>query len=352
MGFSDDLKVLATSVLQKMDVCINEEATKTAMIIPFFNLLGYDTTNPAEFLPEFTADVGTKKGEKVDYAILREGKPTILIECKWCGKNLDSYDAQLFRYFGTTTAKFGILTNGIEYRFYTDLESKNKMDLTPFMIFDLSNIKDSLVSKLQKFCKNNYNSSDIASTASTLKYSHLIQEWLDEQFDNPGECFQKLIINDVYAAPKGSEGKKNIVTSKVKSDFAPIIKATLSNFINERTNAMLQKAQTKDDPEVMIDEKPKIVTTEEELQGFFIVKSMLVGSVDISNVTYRDAETYFAIFYADNNRKPICHLCFGELQKSIEIPDENKKWTKHKISDQDELYKFKEDLVKVAKQYE
>lgn len=95
--------------------------------MPFFSLLGYDVFDPHEFIPEFTADVGIKKGEKVDYAITKDGKPIILIEAKWCGDNLEKHGSQLFRYFGTTSAKFGILTNGIIYKFYTDLDESNKM---------------------------------------------------------------------------------------------------------------------------------------------------------------------------------------------------------------------------------
>ena len=108
------------------DSITTEEATKTSMIMPFFQLLGYDVFNPLEFAPEFTADVGIKKGEKVDYAIMLDQEPLILIECKPCNKSLDKHSSQLFRYFGTTNAKFAILTNGISYQFYTDLEDKNK----------------------------------------------------------------------------------------------------------------------------------------------------------------------------------------------------------------------------------
>lgn len=117
-----------------------EEATKTALIMPFFSLLGYDVFNPMEFIPEFVADVGTKKGEKVDYAIMNEGKPVILIEAKGVDDDLTKHDAQLFRYFTVTDAKFAILTNGIVYKFFTDLEEPNKMDEKPFLLF-LSHIE-------------------------------------------------------------------------------------------------------------------------------------------------------------------------------------------------------------------
>lgn len=146
-----------------------------SLVVPLFQILGYDVFNPTEFCPEYTADVGIKKGEKVDYAILENGQPNILIECKSCSESLDKHFSQLFRYFGTTPAKFGILTNGIEYRFFTDLEESNKMDMVPFLIINMQSLKDSSVNELRKFCKENFDKDKIFSTAEELKYSSLIR---------------------------------------------------------------------------------------------------------------------------------------------------------------------------------
>ena len=111
MDFKDQIKQVGERVVKLKDQIKTEEATKTALIMPFIQCLGYDVFNPLEVVPEFTADIGIKKGEKVDYAILKDGQPTILIECKWWGENLILHDSQLFRYFHTTKAKFGILMN-------------------------------------------------------------------------------------------------------------------------------------------------------------------------------------------------------------------------------------------------
>ena len=127
MDFIDQLKQFSKRVESMKDSIQTEEATKTAIIMPFFAMLGYDVFNPQEFVPEFTADVGIKKGEKVDYAILINGNPEILIECKWCGESLSKHGSQLFRYFGTSPAKFGILTNGLIYQFFTRPSSSLKV---------------------------------------------------------------------------------------------------------------------------------------------------------------------------------------------------------------------------------
>ena len=142
MDFKDYIKQIGDRVVKLKDQIQTEEATKNAFIMPFFQALGYDIFNPLEFVPEFTADVGIKKGEKVDYAVVTDGKPQILIECKSVSERLTKHDSQLFRYFGTTNSKFAILTNGKEYRFFTDLDEPNKMDSTPFLTVDIENIRD------------------------------------------------------------------------------------------------------------------------------------------------------------------------------------------------------------------
>src|ERR1043165_5481568 len=125
MEFKNAIKQLGDRVAKMKNQILTEEATKNAFIMPFIQTLGYDVFNPLEVVPEFIADIGIKKGEKVDYAIVRDGHPIILIECKHWSADLDPHNSQLFRYFHTTPAKFGILTNGIFFRFYTDLVLPN-----------------------------------------------------------------------------------------------------------------------------------------------------------------------------------------------------------------------------------
>lgn len=138
MVFNDRIRELSGQVQKQLPHIQTEEATKNALIMPFITALGYNVFNPTEVTPELHADVGIKKGEKVDYAILQDGKPIILFECKWHGADLNKdHASQLYRYFSVTDARFGVLTNGVQYRFYTDLDAANKMDAKPFFEFDL-----------------------------------------------------------------------------------------------------------------------------------------------------------------------------------------------------------------------
>mgnify|MGYP000888212011 CR=1 FL=1 len=149
--FTEQIKLLSERTVKLKDTLNTEEATKTALVMPFFQLLGYDVFNPLEFSPEFIADVGIKKGEKVDYAILIDDVPRILAECKDCNNTLENCDKQLTRYFNVTPAKIGVLTNGIVYKFYTDLEKPNMMDEKPFLEINLLKIKDYQINELKAY---------------------------------------------------------------------------------------------------------------------------------------------------------------------------------------------------------
>ncbi len=195
MDFTESIRQFSERVCKLKEAVETEEATKMSLVVPMFQILGYDVFNPLEFCPEYTADVGIKKGEKVDYAILEEGNPIILIECKSCSEQLDKYSSQLFRYFGTSSAKFGILTNGILYRFYTDLEEANKMDIVPFLEVDLSNLKEPLINELRKFCKESFDRDKIFSTAEELKYTSLVENELANEYENPSEEFVRFMLN-------------------------------------------------------------------------------------------------------------------------------------------------------------
>lgn len=352
MEFTNKLKEFSTRIEKIRNGIQTEEATKTSLVMPFFNLLGYDVFNPMEFCPEYTADVGIKKGEKVDYAILQNDEPLILIECKSCTDTLDKHGSQLFRYFGTSKAKFGILTNGIIYRFFTDLEETNKMDLSPFLEVNLLDLKDAQINELKKFCKENFDSDKIFSTASELKYSNLIKEYLAKELDNPSEDFVKHILYYIY------EGQR---TQKVIEKYQPLVKKAFTSFINDIVNQKISSALSRDEETTPVESiadietapeiKSKIVTTEEELQAFYIIKGILAGSVNISEITHRDTESYFGVLYQDNNRKPICRLNFDTKKKQILIPDENKNFTRYYLEDLNDIYQYKELLIKAVTNY-
>lgn len=349
MDFTESIKQFSERVASLKTAISTEESTKMSLIVPLFQILGYDVFNPSEFCPEYIADVGIKKGEKVDYAIMENGTPNILIECKSCSENLEKHSSQLFRYFGTSPAKFGILTNGIIYKFYTDLEESNKMDLVPFLEVDMMNLKDSSINELKKFCKDNFDKDKIFSTAEELKYSSLIKGALASEFENPSEEFVRFILTNIY------EGQKN---QRVIEKFTPVIKRAFSSFINEIVNNKISSALSDDtDDDVketeILSEEPtsKVVTTEEEIEAFYIVRGMLAEVIPVEDIVHRDTESYFGILYKDNNRKPICRINLDTKNKQLLIPDINKKFERIYIDSLNDIYKYKKQLIEVIKRY-
>lgn len=356
MDFKDSIKRLSERIESLKGNLPTEEATKTALIMPFISALGYDVFNPLEVLPEMCCDIGTKKGEKIDYAILRDGEPIILIECKHWQQNLTLHDNQLLRYFHVSKAKFGVLTNGIIYKFYTDLAEPNKMDEKPFLEVNLLDIKDEQIEELKKFHRSYFDVGAILSTASELKYMGELKAVIEKEFSSPSPDLVKFLCKQVY---------EGVFTQKILEQFTALLKRTINNYINATISERL-KAAIKDN-EAPAAEQPaeeqatvpveetavsKINTTEDELQAFYVVKAILRGSVPAERVTYRDAQTYFAIFIDNNNRKPVCRLYLdSENNKRITFVDEAKKEHHNKIATLDDIYQYADEIIAAAKRY-
>ena len=323
MDFIDELRLLASRIKATKDLIQTEEATKNAMIMPFIQILGYNVFNPLEVTPELIADVGTKKGEKVDYAILKDGKPIILFECKKSGGDLSiNHAAQLFRYFHVTAARFGVLTNGINYRFFTDLEQPNKMDEKPFFEFNILDFKDRDVDELKKFAKTSFDLDTILTTANELKYTRVIQSKLAEWMSSPTEEFVRLASSELLGTKR--------FTPQIRDQYTAITKRAFEQLISEKINERLKGAmaaetitiadrkpmpQPADAQPVAKPSEPAIITSPEELEAFHTIRAILRGVVPAKRVFMRDAQSYCAIILDDNNRKAVCRLRFNNIQK-------------------------------------
>lgn len=349
MELDEKLYSLSERIKQLKDNIQTEEATKQSLILPFFQALGYDVFNPLEFVPEFTADVGIKKGEKVDYAILKDGEPLILVEAKSCNDNLTKHASQLYRYFGTTKSRFAILTNGIVYKFYSDLDEPNKMDAKPFYTLDMENLSEQSIAYIEKFIKTNLDIDNILTTASDLKYISLTKSAFKELLDNPSDDFIRLLLNmGVY------DGIKN---QKVIDKFKPIAKKAMNQYINEKMSSKFKETLSNSEEEKIDNDQPeeieenKIVTTIDELNAYAIVKSILRKEVDPKRITYKDTESYFGILLDGNIRKWIIRINLNTRNNHIFIPDENKKGVRHEISTIDDIYSFEEKIIEALKRY-
>ena len=333
-----------------------EEATKNAFIMPFIQILGYDIFNPIEVIPEFVCDIGTKKGEKVDYMIMKDGEPILVIECKHWKENANAHNSQLHRYYHVSKARFGILTNGIVYNFYTDLEKPNIMDEKPFLTINLDDLKDSSIKVLEKFTKTSYDLESILDSAESLKYIKAIRKEFEAEIDNPSDEFIKLLVNRFFDRPLTAnrlsifrEYTKRALTSSINESISSRLKSALS--INEN----IHDAKTKENEVVdSIDEnsESKVITTEDEIEGFQIVKAILREVISADRIAPRDTQSYFGVLLDDNNRKPLCRLHLNGGKKYIELFHNGKDaGEKVLINSLDDIYNYKAELQKTVDNY-
>jgi len=350
MEFVELLSAMSLKVRNQRDAIQTEEATKNAFVMPFIStILGYDVFNPLEVVPEFNADVGIKKGEKIDYAIMRDGEVQMLMECKKSTEPLKIENAsQLYRYFAVTNARIAVLTNGQVYQFYTDLDAPNKMDSKPFLVLDLLDIDETLIPELRKLTKDVFDLDSIISAAGELKYVGQIKRTIASQFKEPEEEWIRFFTSRVY---------EGAITQRVREQFAPLVTKATKQFLNDQVNDRLKTAlgaanfapsmtatdvsSVTSQPAAQDDlvRDTEIDTTLEELEGYQIVKAIACSEVKPQRVVHRDSKSYFAILLDDNNRKPIARLHFNtKKQKYIGLFDSQKVETRHPIDTLDDIY--------------
>lgn len=338
MDFKDTLLQLADRIAKQKDAIITEEGTKNAFIMPMIASLGYDIFNPFEVVPEMDCDLIKKKGEKIDYAIMKDDSPILLIECKHCNQNLNLHDTQLQKYFVASNARFGVLTNGIEYRFYTDLEKVNLMDEKPFLIVNMLDLSDNDIEQLKKFHKSYYNEAEVLSTAQELQITIQIKELLRSNFQSPGEDFTRYFIRCI------NDGKSS---QKMVELYKPILKKSISEIINETIQDRLNLAGKNEDQKlvdetsiaennvtgdnsmpdgvVFVDKENGVITTQEEIDAYNIIRSILRKRISADRIVYKDYKSYFAIGIENSSYWWICRLTFGSRKKSIYFPTEGYK---------------------------
>lgn len=344
MSIEQALRVLSERVKSHSSTMVTEEAVKTAVVLPFFQALGYDVFNPAEVIPEFTADAVGKRGEKVDYAIQIDGNIRILVECKPITTQLDKVHlAQLFRYFSVTSAKFAVLTNGRSFHFHSDLEEPNKLDTRPFLSFDLSDVQPHLLAELRKFEKAGFDVESILATAERLKYTSLLKAEISKLIDHPTEDFVRLVASKVH------EGR---FTATVVEQYAGLIRSAFREVIRDSVKSRLSSALAETDHAVEEIEAPEpdIVTTDEETEGFMIIKAIVRETIDVSRVHMRDTKSYCGILVDNNNRKPLSRLHFNRSVKYISLFDGESE-ERVGIDSLDHIYDFTDRLRSTAAKY-
>jgi len=359
MDLIDRLHELSARAKRQLGSVKTEEAAKTAFVMPFLQALGYDVFNPDEVIPELTADHGVKKGEKVDYAIRLNDQIVILFECKPVGADLTADHAgQLYRYFSVTDARFGVLTDGLKYVFFSDLEKENKMDERPFFEFNLLTFDDEQVEELKKFAKGWFDLDTIISTASNLKYHRALLAELRQEYEHPSEDLVRFLTARVYSGR---------FTQQVREQFTELVREAFRDFVGERVNERLKSALDSEgkqapkspEPTAQSEEASQtedsvtgsgVVTTEEELQSHRIIQAIGAEVCDPARIALRDAKSYCAILFDDNNRKTICRLYYKKTKNTVRIfvPEQE---VAIDIASPVDLYRRKDAILSAVRQY-
>lgn len=371
MSLQKILEELSRNAIEYQDESLAEEPTKFALIIPFIQkALGYDTSKPAEVVPEFTADYGEKKAEKVDFAIMHDRKPVILIECKKVKDPLDAVrEKQLGRYFHDTEARFGILTNGITYKFYTDHDSPNKMDVKPFLTIDLANLSLGDVDALEKLHldKASFDAEKGYSAAEELKYVGAVKTYFREMYTQPDNEFVKFLagrVVDKHRSPKFIASFTDLVNQSfhefVSDESRKEVKKTL-----ERASAISATQENSEASVTYAKELNGQVThveqvtegrnrgpTDLEIEGYEKVRAIAAKAVDRSRIAIRTARNFCSVLFDDNSHKRICRLYVKDATAmKLELSDEDKNETEYSLGSLDDISKYADQLQAAVERY-
>jgi predicted type IV restriction endonuclease len=347
LTFAEQLKPLADKIESTKEQISTEEGTKNSFIMPLIQILGYDVFNNSEVVPEFIADVGMKKNEKVDYALFKNGKPIVLIECKKWREKLDKHGTQLTRYFTFSVAKFGILTNGIKFWFYTDLDKTNIMDNYPFFQFDITDHTEAEAEFVQLFSKEIYDQKKILDLATEYVYSREIKVLLHSELKNPTKDFIKYIAEKTYL-----EKQRGRITDRVMTQYTDLTRRNIPSLLDELISERLIPKTKQNEEDNNAFEDNKIVTTEEEIEAYFIVKAICRQKVEAGRIVFRDAQSYFAILLDNNRLKTLCRVYLNTSKKFLGIFDANKVEVKYEIKSVDDIFNYAENIFAVLNIYE
>lgn len=350
---ADRVREVSGRIAKRLDSVKTEEATKTALVLPFItHVLGFNVFDPDEVVPEFTADVGTKKGEKVDYAIVRNGSPIMLFECKHYGVELSKEPAsQLYRYFSVTDARLGVLTDGVTYRFYSDIDEPNKMDQRPFLELNMLEAESIDADELKRFTKPAFDLDKILDTSKDLKYTREVLRLLASEWANPSEALVRHFASQVYDGVKTRAVIEQFerATRKAMHQFltrkiGDRLKSALSSADEEEPPASEENAQAAEEPE------NDIVTTEDELRRYYAVTAMLAPDVAADRVILRDSKSRCSIVL-DHSKQTICRLYFNSPQKKLGLVGPEWKEEKVAIEDVNDIFTHTARIRETARRY-
>jgi len=270
MAFNDEIKVFAEKTLALKERLKTDESVKYSLVMPLLQLLGYNVFDPGELVPSYPIQLDPPKDKHVDYAILRNGEPEILLEVKGIGKKLEDYRGDMADYFnGSSKARLAILTDGIKYEVFSNIEEPDKMDKAPFLVTDLANLNEDVLTELKKLHKDEYNIDLILFQPKKLKYTKKAKEYLEKLLDEPDEEFVNFILKNIYQGAWSSDVSEKYGTVirdaiKLFNEELKKAKTVVPEPEKETEQVQEEKKEEKPDEERVIEIKPKEKKKEEK----------------------------------------------------------------------------------------
>lgn len=325
---SDDFKTRlqqhAEHIKAKGQHCATEETTKQALILPFFAILGYDPADPLKVRSEYGADMpGVKASERVDYVLCCD-KPVMFVEAKGHGANLDNHSGQIARYFNSSPdVKIAALTNGREWRFYTDLKHQNMMDSEPFLTVDLLELTDESAGQLARFCYDSFRADDLRSFAASRRNLCAFRDVIETTLRDVDTEFVRFVAQRA--------GLQEKLTARFLADNAPLVRQAVADAISGMVVSGLTRtpepvaaqfiAPAPNGQDEINPDNPRIVTTAAEKRLLEIARDILGGVLSApEDIVGKDTESYYTILYQGKTNRWLMRYAGDRVHPQIWIP--------------------------------
>ena len=323
--FKERIASHAEHVKKVAHVCTTEETTKQALILPLLDILGFSAFDPNKVRAEYQADFpGAKSGERVDYALFCNGAPVMFIEAKSYTENLSNHCPQLSRYFNATPeVAICAITNGREWRFFTDLSNKNIMDSEPFLTVDVTMLNENDMAQLYQFRHDKFQPDALRSLAEESIYLTAFTESITESLKEVDLDFVRYVAGRANIQRQFTqrylESIRHIVKQAVQNTVSSMVVSGLSAPKVQEEAAPVEKEQEDPTAPIIDPENNKIVTTYAERWLFDLVKSILP---DDASIEAKDTESYFGVLVDGKSNRWILRYFDNKQRPSVIFPIE------------------------------
>lgn len=310
--------------------CTTEETTKQALILPLLDILGFNPYDPTKVLAEFAADFpGVKATERVDYALYCNGQPVMFIEAKPYIADLTNHAPQLSRYFNSSLGvTIGAITNGREWRFFTDLINTNVMDEKPFLVIDFTKAKPEDLTQLAEFKHDNFHAEKLRYFAEENQYIQQFKSVIKRSINDVDIDFVRYVAQQANIQRQLNTKFLENIQPFVKQAVQQAISDTVVKGLSSPTIITAQPVEHKikeeiqeapvavEEPDYIVHpDNEKIITTKEEQELLRIVTE-LFPEIELDG---RDTESYYSVLFQNKTNRWLFRFDVNRKRPTIQF---------------------------------